>query len=307
MFPASTNEQYRGAAVSAWFLALLAIGSIVPGGIHYFLPDGGAEVIAGLDLGAQLLEAQDRRLHVGLEAGAPERTRPDLERLRRGPENGSALLADPAGVLPAINPAGAVLSEREFLARLHQPDAPALGAAIYAAAVKNGVVLEVQPPALRGERLVVPAAHPLAAAISRGAPPTLEQQVDRAMVVGTWECRELNPYPQVPKQTAKLTYAKDGTLSGIAHSQAMPPFAEMTIKSTCKWTVEGDRIVTSDIQTEAGSEDHQGLSSDAQLPPSARAGRGASTAPPNSRAAITAQARGVAGSRGGRRFTRLTV
>lgn len=81
------------------------------------------------------------------------------------------------------------------------------------------------------------------------------QKVDRSMVVGTWECRELNPYPEVPTQTAQLTYAKDGTLSGIAHSQARPPFAEMTIKSTGKWTVEGDRIVTSDIQTEAGSAD----------------------------------------------------
>lgn len=52
MFPASTNDQYRGTAASAWFLGLLALGSILPGGIHYFLPDGGAEVIAGLDLGA---------------------------------------------------------------------------------------------------------------------------------------------------------------------------------------------------------------------------------------------------------------
>ncbi|MEQ1817024.1 MAG: hypothetical protein ABL871_00325 [Terricaulis sp.] len=53
MFPASTNDHYRGATVAAWFLALLAIGTIVPGCIHYFLPDGGAEVIAGLDLGDQ--------------------------------------------------------------------------------------------------------------------------------------------------------------------------------------------------------------------------------------------------------------
>ncbi len=52
MFPASTNDQYTGAKTSAWFLALLALGSIIPGAIHYFLPDGGAEVIAGLDLGA---------------------------------------------------------------------------------------------------------------------------------------------------------------------------------------------------------------------------------------------------------------
>jgi hypothetical protein len=52
MFPESTNNQYAGAAAAAWFLGLLALGSIIPGAIHYFLPDGGAEVIAGLDLGA---------------------------------------------------------------------------------------------------------------------------------------------------------------------------------------------------------------------------------------------------------------
>ena len=52
LFPASTNDQYHGAAVSAWFLALAAVMSIIPGAIHYFLPDGGAGVIAGIDLGA---------------------------------------------------------------------------------------------------------------------------------------------------------------------------------------------------------------------------------------------------------------
>ena len=62
MFPASTNDQYRSAAASAWFLGLLALGSIVPGCIHYFLPDGGAEVIAGLDLGAE------RQLVIGVFA-----------------------------------------------------------------------------------------------------------------------------------------------------------------------------------------------------------------------------------------------
>ena len=50
--PASTNDQYRGAAVSAWFLALAAVMTIIPGAIHYFLPDGGAGVIAGTNLGS---------------------------------------------------------------------------------------------------------------------------------------------------------------------------------------------------------------------------------------------------------------
>lgn len=47
------GEPYRGSRASAWFLVLLGLGSFIPGCIHYFLPDGGAGVIAGLDMGAQ--------------------------------------------------------------------------------------------------------------------------------------------------------------------------------------------------------------------------------------------------------------
>jgi len=50
LFPPSTNGQYHGSALSPWFLVLVALLSIGPGLIHYFLPDGGAGVIAGLDL-----------------------------------------------------------------------------------------------------------------------------------------------------------------------------------------------------------------------------------------------------------------
>lgn len=51
--PDSTNGDYRGAMISAWWLVLMGVGTIVPGCIHYFLPDGGAGVIAHIDLGAQ--------------------------------------------------------------------------------------------------------------------------------------------------------------------------------------------------------------------------------------------------------------
>jgi hypothetical protein len=50
LLPASTNGDYRGSAWSAWFLVLSAVLTIVPGCIHYFLPDGGAGVIAHIDL-----------------------------------------------------------------------------------------------------------------------------------------------------------------------------------------------------------------------------------------------------------------
>lgn len=51
--PASTNDQYAGAPSAAWFLALAAVLTLVPGLIHSFAPSGGAEGIAGLDLGDQ--------------------------------------------------------------------------------------------------------------------------------------------------------------------------------------------------------------------------------------------------------------
>lgn len=49
-FPPSTNSDYHGRPLAAWFLTLVSLGTIVPGGIHVFLPDGGAGVIAGIDL-----------------------------------------------------------------------------------------------------------------------------------------------------------------------------------------------------------------------------------------------------------------
>lgn len=50
MLPPSTNADYHGAPVAAWVLGFAGMTTILPGIIHYFLPDGGAGVIAGLDL-----------------------------------------------------------------------------------------------------------------------------------------------------------------------------------------------------------------------------------------------------------------
>jgi hypothetical protein len=48
--PPSTNDAYRGARASAWFLTLVALITLGPGLIHSFAPDGGAHTIAGIDL-----------------------------------------------------------------------------------------------------------------------------------------------------------------------------------------------------------------------------------------------------------------
>ena len=51
LLPPSTNDRYTGAPLAAYFLTLSAVLTILPGCIHVFLPDGGAGVIAGIDLG----------------------------------------------------------------------------------------------------------------------------------------------------------------------------------------------------------------------------------------------------------------
>ncbi len=48
--PASSNAEYAGSLLAARFLSLIGALTIAPGLIHTFLPDGGAGVIAGLDL-----------------------------------------------------------------------------------------------------------------------------------------------------------------------------------------------------------------------------------------------------------------
>ena len=50
LLPPSTNADYRGSNLSAVFLAISAVLTILPGMIHYFLPDGGAGVIAHIHL-----------------------------------------------------------------------------------------------------------------------------------------------------------------------------------------------------------------------------------------------------------------
>lgn len=52
LLPPSTNAEYAGSPRAPQILAVLAVLTIVPAGIHSFLPDGGAGVIAGLDLAA---------------------------------------------------------------------------------------------------------------------------------------------------------------------------------------------------------------------------------------------------------------
>ena len=48
LFPAAGSD-YRGTALSFWFLVALTVLTTARSLVHMFLPDGGASVIAGLD------------------------------------------------------------------------------------------------------------------------------------------------------------------------------------------------------------------------------------------------------------------
>jgi len=48
--PAPTNGSYKGARSAVWFLGFSGVASLFTGLVHFGLPDGGAGVIAGLDL-----------------------------------------------------------------------------------------------------------------------------------------------------------------------------------------------------------------------------------------------------------------
>ena len=99
--PPSTNSDYGGAGASAWFLTFAAVMTLVPGMIHSFLPDGGAGVIAGLDMG-------DRPGHLVWHAGGAKLRSIDelpAEYRRRAEKEYPALLsADPAKAAERVLP-----------------------------------------------------------------------------------------------------------------------------------------------------------------------------------------------------------
>ena len=81
------------------------------------------------------------------------------------------------------------------------------------------------------------------------------QAIDREALVGTWECRELNSYPEIPQVTTRTTYRADGTFTSEGRSAPRPPFGSMEIEAKGRWAVEGQQVTTSGVETEASSED----------------------------------------------------
>ena len=65
LFPPSTNDAYSGSLLSAPFLTLFSVLTIVPGCIHVFAPDGGAGTIEGLSTLSQNGLGHRRAIRLG--------------------------------------------------------------------------------------------------------------------------------------------------------------------------------------------------------------------------------------------------
>jgi hypothetical protein len=77
--------------------------------------------------------------------------------------------------------------------------------------------------------------------------------VSTAELVGSWTCRELNPYPDTPRVTIAMTFAADGTMaaeSTLPMEQAMSGMGDMLMTWTGDWMVEGDRLLTTGTEVE---------------------------------------------------------
>ena len=72
-------------------------------------------------------------------------------------------------------------------------------------------------------------------------------------VVGSWTCRELNPYPDMPDVAIDMTFDADGSMaaeSTIPMAQTMPGAGDMLMTWTGQWSVEGNRVITSATEVE---------------------------------------------------------
>jgi hypothetical protein len=76
--------------------------------------------------------------------------------------------------------------------------------------------------------------------------------VDRAALVGSWSCRELNPFEGRQPQAQTLEFREDGkgrssaTIDMAAQGGPLP--GRMAVDHTFDWTVEGERVAVGNTQ-----------------------------------------------------------
>jgi hypothetical protein len=79
--------------------------------------------------------------------------------------------------------------------------------------------------------------------------------IDRALLAGTWQCRDLNPYPGQPEQIVTSTYDADGSFTDRSRAPGPPGGGAIEVTTRGRWAVDGGRLALSEVRTEARSAD----------------------------------------------------
>lgn len=85
-------------------------------------------------------------------------------------------------------------------------------------------------------------------------------------LVGSWTCRELNPYPDQPLTTTTIVLGDDARVSSetlLPMGETMPGAGDMLMTMTGDWRVAGDRLIISGTEVALAAADgsESGLSS----------------------------------------------
>jgi hypothetical protein len=99
---------------------------------------------------------------------------------------------------------------------------------------------------------VVPLERPEIATPAGGGP------VEAALLIGDWQCRDLNPLPGQPPQTVATRYADDGSFRSLSELPVHGPIGPIEIVQQGRWALDGDRLTTSDVTTAARALDGNG-------------------------------------------------
>ncbi len=74
---------------------------------------------------------------------------------------------------------------------------------------------------------------------------------DPALLLGTWRCRDLNPYPGQAAQVITTTYDPDGTFLSASEIAARGPLGAIAVAQRGRWSLEHNRLLTRDVVTAA--------------------------------------------------------
>ena len=81
--------------------------------------------------------------------------------------------------------------------------------------------------------------------------PTGGGPVEASLLIGNWQCRDLNPLPGQPPQTVATRYADDGSFRSVSEVPMHGPIGPIEIEQRGRWALDGDRLITSDVTTAA--------------------------------------------------------